>query len=102
MTTCFRRECMTRGVTPRRPTKTGRHESVKAKITRPALAKTTSARAIQPRSTGLVRPKDPVLSKKRKSGNAYNPLAPERISEILKRLDQLYPDVTCDLTHKDP
>ena len=31
--------------------------------------------------------------------NAYNPLAPERISEILKRLDQLYPDVTCALTH---
>jgi endonuclease-3 len=31
---------------------------------------------------------------------AYNPLAPERISEILKRLDQLYPDVTCALTHR--
>jgi endonuclease-3 len=29
----------------------------------------------------------------------YNPLAPDRISEILKRLDQLYPDVTCALTH---
>jgi endonuclease-3 len=30
----------------------------------------------------------------------YNPLAPERITEILKRLDQLYPDVTCALTHR--
>ena len=30
---------------------------------------------------------------------AYNPLAPERVAEILKRLDQLYPDVTCALTH---
>ncbi len=30
---------------------------------------------------------------------AYNPLAPDRITEILKRLDQLYPDVTCALTH---
>ena len=29
----------------------------------------------------------------------YNPLAPERVSEILHRLDQLYPDVTCALTH---
>ena len=29
----------------------------------------------------------------------YNPLAPERIAEILQRLDQLYPDVTCALTH---
>jgi endonuclease III len=30
----------------------------------------------------------------------YNPLAPERVGEILKRLDGLYPDVTCALTHK--
>ena len=30
---------------------------------------------------------------------AYNPVAPDRIAEILKRLDQLYPDVTCALTH---
>jgi endonuclease-3 len=30
----------------------------------------------------------------------YNPLAPERVAEILKRLDQLYPDVTCALTHR--
>ncbi|MFZ0761494.1 MAG: endonuclease III [Candidatus Sulfotelmatobacter sp.] len=29
----------------------------------------------------------------------YNPVAPERIAEILKRLDQLYPEVTCALTH---
>jgi endonuclease-3 len=29
----------------------------------------------------------------------YTPLAPERIAEILKRLDQIYPDVTCALTH---
>ena len=35
-----------------------------------------------------------------RKGKGYNPLAPERISEILKRLDQLYPEVTCALTHK--
>ena len=29
----------------------------------------------------------------------YNPTAPERVTEILKRLNQLYPDVTCALTH---
>jgi len=40
----------------------------------------------------------PSVSKGSKK-NAYNPLAPERIAEILKRLDQLYPDVTCALTH---
>jgi endonuclease III len=31
---------------------------------------------------------------------SYNPLAPARISEILKRLDALYPNVTCALQHK--
>jgi len=31
----------------------------------------------------------------------YNPGAPERVSEILKRLDQLYPGVTCALTHRN-
>src|SRR5271163_5085991 len=35
-----------------------------------------------------------------RSLKGYDPLAPERVSEILKRLDQLYPDVTCALTHK--
>lgn len=32
---------------------------------------------------------------------AYDPLAPERISEILKRLDRTYPDVTCALIHRN-
>jgi len=36
---------------------------------------------------------------RKKTTAAYNPLAPDRIAEILKRLDQLYPDVTCALTH---
>jgi endonuclease-3 len=30
----------------------------------------------------------------------YDPIARERVADILKRLDQLYPDVTCALTHK--
>ena len=38
-------------------------------------------------------------SSKAAKTKAYNPVAPERIAEILKRLDQLYPDVTCALTH---
>jgi endonuclease-3 len=36
------------------------------------------------------------------SHRRYNPLASDRVSEILKRLDQLHPDVTCALTHRDP
>jgi endonuclease III len=34
-----------------------------------------------------------------RASKSYNPLAPERIAEILKRLDKIYPDVTCALTH---
>jgi endonuclease-3 len=35
-----------------------------------------------------------------RSLKGYDPVAPQRVAEILKRLDQLYPDVTCALTHK--
>jgi len=35
----------------------------------------------------------------KKGATGYNPVATERIAEILKRLDQLYPEVTCALTH---
>lgn len=32
--------------------------------------------------------------------NGYNPVAPERVKEILRRLDQRHPAATCALTHK--
>jgi endonuclease-3 len=41
-----------------------------------------------------------LVTKKPRSSQISNPLAPERIQEILRRLDQLYPDVTCALHHK--
>jgi len=82
---------MPRGVVPRQPAKTGRQEGARSKArgatgvpARPARGKAPAAR--QP---------------SRSAGDRYNPLAPERIAEILKRLDQLYPDVTCALTHKN-
>ncbi len=34
------------------------------------------------------------------SKKAYNPTAPDRVREILKRLDERYPKATCALTHK--
>jgi endonuclease-3 len=43
-------------------------------------------------------PKKPPV---RKSAKGYDPVAPERVAEILKRLDQLYPNVTCALTHNN-
>ncbi len=79
---------MPRGVMTRQPAKTGRHE--RARVKPPAkTSRNTAATPRRPARTGsaISTPK-------------YNPLAPERIAEILNRLDQLYPDVTCALTHK--
>jgi endonuclease III len=80
---------MPRGVMPRQPAKTGRHEGARVagpiKASRKIVVKPRAGRAGAPA---------PTRSK-------YNPLAPERIAEILKRLDLLYPDVTCALTHKN-
>ncbi len=39
--------------------------------------------------------------RKASPNKGYNPVAPARIAEILNRLDQLYPDVTCALTHRN-
>src|SRR6185312_12530965 len=42
------------------------------------------------------------VTKPNKEGSkGYNPIAPERVAEILKRLNELYPDVTCALIHKN-
>jgi endonuclease III len=98
---------MPRGITPRQPTRTGRQEGTRvtknvrvnkdARVIKDAHVGTGALA----RSRGAASAAAPQLSKKssQKKSAAYNPLAPERIAEILKRLDQLYPAVTCALTH---
>ena len=126
---------MVRGVTPRRPAKSGRHEgtdgkqySAKALVKTKGLPKSAHPSSqisrVAKRSAGipgshppktakdpsLSLPKGRAASVARKDENKatapshgrYNPVASERVAEILKRLDQLYPDVTCALTHRDP
>jgi endonuclease-3 len=80
---------MPRGIMPRQPAKSGRHEG--ARVARPV--KTSRKTAAPPSRDGRAGSPVPTRSK-------YNPLASERVSEILERLDQLYPHVTCALTHK--
>src|SRR5690242_6590909 len=80
---------MPRGITPRRPAKTGRHEA--AKFTTPERKKTTSAAARNGKFFSGSRAPAP---------KTYKPLAPRRVEEILKRLNHLYPEVTCALTHR--
>jgi endonuclease-3 len=108
---------MPRGRTPRQPARTGRQDRVARAPLRqtpgrslPAAAAERRKSAAQSASRGSAELATRPARKGRKKGSdlpkappakgqAYNPLAPERITEILRRVDQLYPDVTCALTH---
>jgi endonuclease III len=96
---------MPRGQTPRQPARTGRQDRVgRAHLPAKDVVRESRKRKIAPGSPGGSRvpagnPKQPAFSSRKKK-SSYDPVAPERIAEILKRLDQLYPDATCALTHK--
>jgi endonuclease III len=89
---------MARGNTPRQPSRSGRQEGVR-KPSRP-LTKTSPARAVATRakskSAGVKTPKVPP---KQKSAN--DPIAPERVRQIIEGLDRMYPGATCALTHRN-
>ena len=98
---------MPRGQTPRQPARTGRQDRV-ARIlppAKPAPKKSGAGKDNQETRAGHVgtaapgRPSSGKEPSKTKKKGTYNPLAPDRIAEILQRLDQLYPDVKCALTH---
>jgi endonuclease III len=85
---------MPRGTTPRQPSRAGRQDRVPHGIARGTKSKPNPKlpkKSQRSSADGSVRAT--------RANKGYNPLAPERISEILKRLDQTYPDVTCALTH---
>ena len=103
---------MPRGVIPRQPAKTGRHEGARS-VPRGQQSRGTSP---QPRSGGVgiggkgamatgAPGTAPAAQKVRAiriaKTKSYDPLAPERVQEILRRLDRQYPDVTCALQHKN-
>src|SRR3954447_20181324 len=92
---------MSRGVIPPRSGKTGRQQarnstraSVISKGTKPGFAR----KRLIP---GAEEPAANLGKRERAAPRRYNPLAPERVSDILKRLDQTYPDVKCALTHRN-
>ncbi|HZR32688.1 MAG TPA: endonuclease III [Terriglobales bacterium] len=95
---------MARGIVPRQPTKSGRQAGVKR----------ATPRGTPPQARSFKSGNNPVQFKsaagqaaaakyQKPSGQkkfGYDPVAPERLQEILKRLDQTYPGVTCALNHK--
>jgi len=117
---------MPRGMVPRQPARGGRQDKVRvartllsAKFgqTQSVASKDARARRAAPaslpraKSRGLSRDKASAVTPKKRKNSAgkaevsaakikgYNPVALERVAEILKRLDQMYPGVTCALTH---
>ena len=96
---------MPRGIMPRRPTKSGRQEGAKRAAGASKAAFDVRSRGRAGESSGKVftsaLPGRQAKAGRSRPSKSYNPTSPERIAEILKRLDQLYPDVTCALTHKD-
>jgi endonuclease-3 len=81
---------MTRGIVPRQPSRTGRHEGAR-RVTAAPLKKTPVLKT------------KPASAPKRtaKRASAYEPLAPARVRQIIAGLDRLYPNATCALTHRN-
>ena len=89
---------MPRGVVPRQPARTGRQDRVTRAIV-PAKGGVKEKARGKGNPIAKAATAKPVSRDPGKKKTAFNPLAPERIADILKRLDQLYPEVTCALTH---
>ena len=88
---------MPRGAVPRQPARTGRQDKVRVGTSTPARPGPGKASAADSKWREKIKEKAVRPSTAKIKG--YNPVAPERVAEILKRLDQLYPAVTCALTH---
>jgi endonuclease-3 len=94
---------MPRGVAPRQPARTGRQDKVHVART-PLSPKSGPQRQISKIEKATAKPAKGQTSARKSApektqAKKFNPIAPERVQEILKRLNDLYPDVTCALTH---
>ena len=90
---------MPRGMMPRRPSRSGRQDKV---ASQPVRAKERIAKQA-PTARGPANAAKPSTKLQRKAaiaGRGYNPLAPERVNQILERLDERYPAANCALHHR--
>lgn len=94
---------MARGKMARQPSKSGKQAGVRDVKIVSRSAKKSAGRGQAPVSKQPAKPKRTTIpASKRPSRRAkgYNPLAEQRVHEILTRLDKLYPNVTCALHHR--
>jgi len=88
---------MPRGNMPRRPSRSGRQEGVR----RPGnQLRKTADRAVTAVVAKKAKAPAARASAAKKAPAGYNPVAPERVRAIMEGLDQMYPGVTCALTHR--
>jgi endonuclease-3 len=97
---------MPRGNVPRQPSRSGRQEGVrhqKGLISKKASNRVPSGHALPKRAeTPPSKPRAPKnISPRKTTTDGYDPLAPERVRQIIAGLDRLYPGVTCALTHRN-
>lgn len=93
---------MARGIVPRQPSKSGKQAGARRVGPDAPSRSKSKVQPIQSKSTkNPGRAAAPAeVSRGQSPPKGYNPTAPERVKEILKRLDATYPDVTCALTHQ--
>ena len=93
-----------RGTTPRVPSRSGRQEGARRPAQRVSGAGAKKQFQAKPARGAAVLPGAAKTSAKprkpAKPAAGYDPVAPMRVMEILKGLDQLYPGATCALGHK--
>jgi endonuclease-3 len=87
---------MPRGNVPRQPSRSGRQEGTRQRSPNGAVSSNRQA-PLKP----LKSPKTAVKKIKIKVAAGYDPLSPDRIQQIIAGLDQMYPGVTCALTHRN-
>jgi endonuclease-3 len=86
---------MPKGMITRQPTKSGRQEGTKRQVgvKKPVVPFAVATEPFFP-GTRSIATKSPS-----KAPKAYNPITPERVEEILKRLDERYGNAQCALIH---
>ncbi|MGB8771855.1 MAG: endonuclease III [Candidatus Korobacteraceae bacterium] len=95
---------MARGIMLRQPSRSGRHDKVASSPVRARGGTTKSslqkpAKITPPKRAKKIAPAKPTRKAAGGAVKSYNPTAPERVNEILERLDQRYPGATCALHH---
>ena len=92
---------MPRGNAPRQPSRSGRHEAVRRAKGAPGKGSPTSTAKAAGSETPpkVAKPREAAVLKN-KLVRGYDPLAPERVRQIIAELDQLYPKATCALIHR--